>query len=195
MYKNNQMKIKLHMLLIGLVLIGAVNWGTTALGYNLVEILSTTVNKTFKLNIPINNIIYIVVALAAIKLAVDKTTWLPFLGVNVLPSNLIPLTKPPNDTNKKINIKTLPNKKIVYWASLPSIKSESPTGLPDVESAYADYSNSGVIMSNDKGEATIEIKVGSDYIVPSGRVISRHVHYRVLGLPYGMIGEIKTEYY
>ena len=54
MYKNNQMKIKLHMLLIGLVLIGAVNWGATAFGYNLVEILSSTLNKTFNSNIPIN---------------------------------------------------------------------------------------------------------------------------------------------
>ena len=46
MYKNNQMKIKLHMLLIGLVLIGGVNWGTTAFGYNLVEILSSTLNNS-----------------------------------------------------------------------------------------------------------------------------------------------------
>jgi hypothetical protein len=50
-------------------------------------------------------------------------------------------------------------------------------------------------MSNDKGEATIEIKEGSSYIVPSGNVIPKHVHYRVLGLPYGMIGKIETVYY
>ena len=66
MYKNNQMKIKLHMLLIGLVLIGAVNWGTTAFGYNLVEILSSTLNKTFNSNIPINNLAYTIEDLESI---------------------------------------------------------------------------------------------------------------------------------
>jgi hypothetical protein len=74
---------------------------------------------------------------------------------------------------------------------MPSVNSE----IPNVEEAYSDYSNSGVIMSNDKGEATIEIKEGSSYIVPSGKVIPKHVHYRVLGLPYGMIGKIETLYY
>lgn len=191
MYKNIQMKIKLRMLLLAIVFIGAINWGTTAIGYNLVELLSTTLNKTFNSNIPINNIIYIIVALAAIKLASDKTTWLPFLGMGVLPSNLIPLTKPTSDNNKKINIKTYPNKKIAYWTAMPSVNSE----IPDVEEAYSDYSNSGVIMSNDKGEATIEIKEGSSYVVPSGKVIPKHVHYRIVGLPYGMISKIETVYY
>ena len=191
MYKNIQMKMKLHMLLLAIVFIGAINWGATAIGYNLVDLLSNTLNKTFNSNLPINNVIYIIVALAAIKLATDKTTWLPFLGMSVLPSNLIPLTKSSSDNNKKINIKTYPNKKIAYWTAMPSVNSE----IPNVEEAYSDYSNSGVIMSNDKGEATIEIKEGSSYIVPSGKVIPKHVHYRVLGLPYGMIGKIKTIYY
>ena len=191
MYKNIQMKMKLHMLLLAIVFIGAINWGTTVFGYNFVDLLSNTLNKTFNSNLPINNVIYIIVALAAIKLATDKTTWLPFLGMSVLPSNLIPLTKSSSDNNKKINIKTYPNKKIAYWTAMPSVNSE----IPNVEEAYSDYSNSGVIMSNDKGEATIEIKEGSGYIVPSGKVIPKHVHYRVLGLPYGMIGKIETVYY
>lgn len=191
MYKNIQMKMKLHMLLLAIIFIGAINWGTTVFGYNLVDLLSNTLNKTFNSNLPINNVIYIIVALAAIKLATDKTTWLPFLGMSVLPSNLIPLTKSSSDNNKKINIKTYPNKKIAYWTAMPSVNSE----IPNVEEAYSDYSNSGVIMSNDKGEATIEIKEGSGYIVPSGKVIPKHVHYRVLGLPYGMISKIKTIYY
>ena len=60
MYKNIQMKMKLHMLLLAIVFIGAINWGATAIGYNLVDLLSNTLNKTFNSNLPINNVIYII---------------------------------------------------------------------------------------------------------------------------------------
>jgi uncharacterized membrane protein YuzA (DUF378 family) len=181
-------KVSFHMFLILIVIIGAINWGTTAMGYNLVEMLSQFVNKLFNSNISFDKIIYLIVMAAAIYLSTKKETWLPFLGNSVLPNILVPL-KTPSNTNKTIEVMTQPNSKVAYWAALPLGKA------PDVETAYGDYSNSGVVMSDSKGIAKLPILEGSGYIVPNGRMISRHIHYRVLGLPYGMIGKVKTIYY
>ena len=181
-------QVNLRMLLTLIVIIGALNWGTTAMGYNLVQMLSQSLNQLFNSNIYFDKIIYLIVMAAAIYLSTQQDTSLPFLGNSVLPDNLIPL-KSPSNTNKVIEVMTQPNSKIAYWAALPKGKE------PDVEVAYGDYSNSGVVMSDSKGVAKLPILEGSGYIVPTGRKIARHVHYRVLGLPYGMIGKIKTIYY
>jgi len=181
-------QINLRMFLTLIVIIGAINWGTTAMDFNLVKMLSQSLNELFNSNIDFDKIIYLIVMVAAIYLATQRETWLPFLGNSVLPENLIPL-KTPSKTNRVIEVMTQPNSKVAYWAALP--KGDEP----DVEVAYGDYSNSGVVMSDSKGVAKLPILEGSGYIVPNGRKIERHVHYRVLGLPYGMIGKIKTVYY
>ena len=175
---------------MSLVIIGSINWGAHALGYNIVDKLSYTLNRTFKTNTPFNNIIYIIVAMAGLLLAMKRTTWLPFLGKSVLPESLIPLKQPTN-TNVNVSIKTLPNVKIAYWAALN--KGENT----DVRVAYGNYENSGVVMSDDKGNALLPITVGTGYTLPSGVILSRHVHYRIIGYPksYGMIGRVETVYY
>jgi uncharacterized membrane protein YuzA (DUF378 family) len=176
------------MFLTAIVIIGALNWGTTAVGYNLVELLSNNLNGLLKTNYPFDKIIYIIVAICAILLASRRTTWLPFLGKSILPDSLVPL-KIPEKTDMKVKIKTKPNVKIAYWAALP--KGDNP----DVITAYGDFSNSGVVMSDSNGNVELPILAGSGYTVPSGYKIDRHVHYRILGKPYGMMGRIKTKNY
>ena len=178
-------EIKLKMILITLVIIGGLNYGTTAFGYNMIELLSMNINNLFKSDYKINKIIYITIAISAGLLSIKKTTWLPFLGKSVLPATLIPL-KTPSKSNMKVSIKTKPNMKVAYWAALP--KGDNP----DVVTAYGDFSNSGVVMSDSDGIAELPILSGSCYTVPSGRKIGKHVHYRVLGEPYGMIDKINT---
>jgi hypothetical protein len=190
--KNTYLKTKLHMLLLAVVFIGALNWGAVAFGYNLVTELSLSINKLAKTNLPIDKVIYGLVAVCALILASRKTTWLPFLGKSILPSPLVPL-KTPIKSDTKVQIKTWPNSKIAYWASKPN--DTTPDTTPNVEKAYDDYSNSGVVLSNDKGEAELLILAGTDYTTPSGRKISRHVHYRVVGLKYGLMGKVKTVKY
>ena len=176
------------MILIGLVIIGGINWLTTAFNYNLVDILSHYLNNLFNSNIPFDKIVYIIVGLSALFLAFQRSTWLPFLGKSVLPDYNIPLFVPENyDTVVKVN--TIPNSKIYYWAAHDVGKN------PDVVTAYGDFSNSGVVMSDNSGVALLPILSGSGYTVPSGRKIERHVHYRVLGLEYGMMSKIYTQYY
>ena len=183
-------KTRLHMVLMLLVIVGSINWGLVGLfNLNLVDVLSTNLNKLLNTTLPINNAIYVLVAIAGIWLAMNRNTWLPFLGSSVLPANLLQLKKP-EKSDKVVTIQTeMPNTKVVYWASLPK------GDKPPVEEAYSDYSNSGVVMTDDKGKAELPILTGSSYVVPSGKEISRHVHYRLAGLPWGMVGKVMTVNY
>ena len=184
-FKKYYWRTKVRMILIGTVIIGALNWGAEAFGYNLVKMFSDFLNRIFSINFPFDKLIYIDVAVAGILLSMERETWLPFLGTSVLPDSLIPL-KTPEKSDTKITLKTMPNAKIVYWASLP--KGETP----DVITAYGDFSNSGVVVADSDGKAELPILTGSKYKVPSGRIIDRHIHYRIVGLPYGLMSKVKT---
>jgi uncharacterized membrane protein YuzA (DUF378 family) len=184
-----QLKLKVHQIALALVLIGAVNWGTTAFGYNLVEMLHTNLNSLLGMETYSDKIIYVIVTLAALKLMFRMDTWLPFLGYSALPSTFIPLKSMNGDTS--ITVKVRPNTKVAYWSSSKVNKE----GVPDVKEAYNDYSNSGVVMSDASGNAKLIFNKGTSYIVPWGKEIARHVHYREVGFEWGMLGPVKTEYY
>ncbi len=178
----------LRMVLIIIVLVGGVNWGTTAMGFNIVEKINLALSRIFHKRLWIDRVIYVLVAAAAIILAFDRTLWLPFLGETVLPSSLIPLKEQSGST--KIKVKVAPNTKVAYWAALPP--KEAGSNDEPVETAYGKYGNSGVTMSNDEGDATLSFEKGTGYIVPSGRKIDSHVHYRELPEEYGLLGPIRT---
>lgn len=186
---NLYFRYKMYQIALALVLVGAINWGATAFGYNLVEILHTNLNSFLEMETYSNKIIYIIITVAAIKLALKRDTWLPFLGNCVLPGPFIPLKSIEGDTSVTVQVR--PNIKVAYWSSSKVDKE----GVPDVESAYNTYANSGVVMSNAKGVAKLVFNKGTSYIVPNGKEIPRHVHYREIGLQYGMMGPVKTEYY
>lgn len=135
----------------------------------------------------ISKIIYFFTGIFIVLLAIKKQTWLPFLGDTIIPSILMPETKNVGDTT--IKIKIMPNTKVAYWSSLPSTKENI-----SVEKAYGDYSNAGVSKSNNDGYASLTFNKGSGYIVPSGRFIKPHIHYRELYDEYSMIGPVKTIY-
>jgi uncharacterized membrane protein YuzA (DUF378 family) len=184
--------VKLQHLFLVLVFVGALNWGSTAFGYNVVDIVSRNINELCKCNLYLDKIIYVLVALSAVKLILDRDTWLPFLGKNVLPCSLIPMREIKGDTVVTVNVK--PNTRVAYWASLPQ-KSDV---IPDVVTAYGDYSNAGVVMSDATGKAMLVINKGTDYYVPRhlyNKKIKRHVHYRELCDTFGMVKPIKTVQY
>ena len=192
-YKNKKkmykfyLMTKVRMVVTALVIIGAINWGATTLGYNLVEMLSKFINTSLKTDLPIDKAIYILVALCGISLAYKRTTWLPFLGKSILPGNLV-TKQTPAKANKKIKVRVRPNAKVAYWAATGKDKNEQ-----DVFDAYGDNSNSGVVMADDKGVAELPILEGAGYKVPTGKRIPRHVHYRVIG--NSMMDRVRTVYY
>lgn len=184
-------RVKFHMVLMALVIIGAINWGTTAFGYNLVEMLNYQINLFFRRETYFNRVIYVIIALAAIRLAFQQKTWLPFLGYSAFPTRAFIPLKENKNAPIKIQVKVKPNTRVAYWASLHK---DTPD-IPYVDDAYGDFSNSGVVMSDKDGIAILSIKPSTSYIIPSGREIPRHVHYRMLDLPLGMMGNLRTAYY
>ena len=174
------------MILVLLVVVGAFNWGTTAYGYDLVKIFSKSLNNLLSTNIDYYNYIYVIVALAAIVLILNRNTWLPFLGKTVVPGSLFNLHTPPN-ANKVLSVNVKPNSKVIYWAALGNSENQS------VETAYNHYENCGVVMSDNHGVASLLIMDGYGYNTNIGH-INKHIHYRVC-YDRGMMGEVKIIYY
>jgi len=195
------MKTTIRMIAIAAIIAGGINWFAVAFGYNLVDLLNSALSRFFKKHLSLNKVIYFIVGISAIVLAFDRTLWLPFLGESVMPSVLIPLssnsasasTSNSNSSNAstsdrmhvKVNVK--PNTKVAYWAARPGNNPETP-----VADAYDKFDNSGVVMSDASGIATISFEKGTEYTVPSGRQLKSHVHYRELSGEYGMIGPVQT---
>lgn len=177
-----------YKVMILFVLIGSLNSGSTALGYNLIEIFNTFVNNYYP--IPINKIIYLLVTLSAVILMYKRDHWLPFLGKAVLPESLIPLSNNKLKTDRIIKIKVPPNVKVMYWAA-DKMKDDKQ----DVFKAYNGYINSGVVKSNKHGIASLPIKTGNGYIVPNGKQIPRHIHYRYVEEDNGMLSRLETVKY
>jgi uncharacterized membrane protein YuzA (DUF378 family) len=196
---NMWLYTSVRMVLIALVLIGGVNWFAVAFGYNLVEFINRILSNVFRRRLSIDKVIYFIVGVCAIVLAFDRTLWLPFLGESVLPSVLIPVT--PVKTSNTVEVHVAPNTKVAYWSAKPGNNPETPviespfgrpSSLPTVKDAYGKFENSGVVMSDEDGIATLAFEKGTAYVVPSGRQIDSHVHYRELSGEYGMIGPVQS---
>ena len=180
-------KISKHKLAMLLVIAGALNWGLTTFNFNLVEILNSYLNNLVGTTTNLNKFIYITIAIAGLYL-VNRDTFLPFLGKTVIPPSVIPLkTNKFQEDTVVINVK--PNTKVIYWAAKKNKKDK-----PDIWTAYDDYSNSGVVMSNSDGKAVLKLQMGSGYIVPGGKYIKPHVHYRYEHKP-GKLSRIETVFY
>ena len=164
--------IKLRFLLLFFILLGTLNYGFMCFDYNIIYN---------------NKIIYAIIAICGLLILYDRNMWLPFLSPSILPSHVLPLQTPQN-ANLQVSITTQPNTKIVYWAS-------NNKDVTDVSNAYNDYSNSGVVLSDDKGVAILPIVKGNDYIVDNEKIIKKHVHYRLLGGEYEIMGEVNTVNY
>jgi uncharacterized membrane protein YuzA (DUF378 family) len=178
----------MHMFLMALVLIGALNWGLGLFNINAVESIHNGINSLAKSKLPINKVIYGTVAVAALYLAMQRDTWLPFLGRTVMPVQLLVKGEPAQAT-KIITVHVKPHQHVVFWAALP--KGEDAA----VDTAYGDYSNSGLTVADENGKAKLHVIEGTGYVLPSGTHLKRHVHYRVAGLEYGMMGPIRTVFY
>jgi len=179
-----------HLCLV-ILLLATFNYGGIALGYDLIGMIHLKLNELLKLETYTDKIIYTIIILAGIKIFIKKTLWLPLLNETVFPSLAFVQTVTKKSGDVSVPIKVTPNARVAYWASSPQ-KSDN---IPDVITAYGDYSNSGIAISDKNGDANLLIDSGSSYSVPSGRVISKHIHYRELDLDYGMLGPVKTVSY
>jgi hypothetical protein len=184
-------KSLIRMILTSFIIIGALNYGFTAVDYNLIEMGNNKLDQYLNKKSYFNIILYSMIAISGIVLMFQTTTWLPFLGPCAFPSRGLIPNKINLSGTKKIKVNVKPNTRVAYWASLPV----PGNNKPDVEDAYDDFSNSGVVTSNSNGVAELLIEPGTSYVVPFGKEIPKHVHYRELDNRLGMMGELKTVYY
>lgn len=181
---------KINIIIIFIVLIGSFNWGATAFEYNLVDMLSTSIDDLTGRTLHIDKFIYLLVAFSGLLLGFKRDVWLPFLSKTVIPESIIPLKKP--NTNlplMTLQIKTKPNTKVVYWAAMNKDNSNL-----NVKQAYNNYENSGVIISDNNGFANLTFVSSNQYNLPSGIRLPRHIHYREF-TDNNMLGPLKTVYY
>ena len=173
---NQKLSINLFRITMFLVLLGAVNWGLVAVfDFDLVGAFSSIFG--YGARDTISRIIYLIVAMSAIVLMIQRDTYLPFLGRTVVPQPLNDYI-PTGDLITK-NIENLPaNVKVVYWAALPSDKVvENP------EDAYGNYSNQGVTTTDANGKATLSVQKPASYKIPASYdpfkgTLAPHIHYR-----------------
>ena len=168
--------IKLHMIAIILVLIGSLNWFIIGLGYS--NIIASIFSKYDKF-------IYILVGISAIYLAVNRDTYLPFLGWSAFPGHALKVSSP-NKSNLAIRVPAYEHAlKVVYWASNPGKEI-----INNPISAYTNTSNFGVSDVEQDGTAVLHFECPQQYKV-YGRTLDKHIHYRSI-MKDGMLSPIET---
>lgn len=131
--------------------------------------------------------VLLISSIAAIMyLALDRTTYLPFLGEAVFPTALL-IPQTPKDSTFLVNVKVKAGAShVIYWAA------ESGAGLvPNPYDAYGNYSNAGVVKASVTGDAVLPVRCPARYKVPSGKTLPKHVHYRAM-YQSGIVGPVET---
>lgn len=164
-----------------LVLIGAINWGLIGFfDFNIVEFINQKLTGDDK---TLSKIVYIIVGLSAIGLF-KRDNLLPFLGRAVYPCPNLK-EKIPDHADSKITVKVSPNSNVIYWAAEKNNKK-----LDNPWTAYDKYGNSGVVKSDENGNAVLRFKFPAEYAVPGRGTLPPHVHYRVCNK--GMMSRVET---
>jgi hypothetical protein len=167
---------------------------------NIVVLLFTIIFGLFVILTPSTNMIIklltIIVVICALILAINRDTYLPFLGKTVMPSSLIFAEKTPQGAN--VNYTILLNNakdgtKVIYWGANSSDKNEIKTNPLE---AYNNYVNAGVsTVSN--GKAKITFFCPDKYQVEHlgfKSTIKRHIHYRLQCPETGIMSSVLTIY-
>lgn len=138
-------------------------------------------------------VLYFLVALATFYNITRRDFYLPFLGHSVHPCNVL-TPKTPHSANLSITVHNLtPNVNVVYWASdvVDPIHPDKVVETP--WDAYDKYANSGVALTNDNGTCVLKIRKPSQYKIPMGFKLKKHVHFREC-IGKGMLGPVRTKY-
>ncbi len=182
---------ELHIYLLAIVVFMSIEMMFFSLtDISIIDIITQLINNLLNTNFYFKDYVYIVAGIAGLLIALKRDNWLPFLGRSVFPHSILQQQTPTQATQEiTVNVK-VPNAKVIYWASKDTQNETTP-----VFEAYDDFSNAGVAMSNAQGNAVLKVQKSTGYIVPSGKYIKRHVHYRLAKDEYSMLGSVNTAYY
>jgi uncharacterized membrane protein YuzA (DUF378 family) len=171
---------KLFLYAMVLLIVGALNW--LIIGVAGVNVLEKLVGKV------VARILYVLVGLAALAVAFNRDTYLPFLGETVMPCSIMPQHIPKGaDTSLTVNVR--PGATVLYWAAEP--ETEGLKKIGDWRKAYLKFMNAGVVKANAQGDAVLLVRAPQPYTVPWKGRLEPHVHFRVCG-DDGMLARIKT---
>lgn len=137
-----------------------------------------------------NNVLVAAIGISSLYLGTQRDFYLPFLGQTVMPMpSESRISNPISVVLTGLPART----KVVYWASLPN-----QSVVSDHILAYGDYTNSGVTLSDDKGEAIVQVSCPAPYNVKQfgilNKTIPQHVHYRYELATKGMLSSVRTKY-
>ena len=159
--------IKLDMFLTFMILLGAINYLFIAFRQNIFSVFGR-----WKI------IFYVIIAFAAFR-KLKLETFLPFLDNTAFPLDTLSKTYPVDPNAELVLTDLPPNKIVVYWAASEADQVDQEDEGP--QEAYGDYSNSGIVQSNERGEAKLLLRCPKRYRV--GKLLKynlpKHVHYRV----------------
>ena len=165
-----------------LVVIGGLVWGGIGLfGVNVVAVI-------FGRGV-LANLVYVLVGIATIVVAVDRASYLPFLGETVMPCSLLS-DREPEHADASVEVNGLePGTKVLYWATEPA--TEGLARIVDWRRAYLEFANAGVTTADQAGRATLRVRRPQPYTVPIAGRREAHVHWRACG-EGGMLGPVRT---
>jgi hypothetical protein len=140
----------------------------------------------------------IIVIICALLLAINRDTYLPFLGKTILPTNIIVQNKTPPGANIDYTISLNGIKdgtKVIYWGAQSVDEVKKNIDISPIE-AYNNYTNSGVsIVSN--GNAKITFFCPTKYQVNNFGIkmnLKKHIHYRLQCPETGILSSVMTLY-
>ena len=135
----------------------------------------------------VTKIVAFLVICIALYFGMQRDTYLPFLYCSAFPHTLIKDVHVPPHANVSsvIKVDAPDGTRVAYWAAV-----SSNTIFPDPYKAYANYSNTGVAEVKN-GKATLMFSCPSQYVVPWGMTLEKHVHYRII-YNGGMMSRVNT---
>jgi hypothetical protein len=126
--------------------------------------------------------------ISLVLLLFNRDTYLPFLSENFLPEIFLDIKeRKPKKADKFVRVQVEPNSKVLYWAADPG--KEVSTNW---KKGYGKFENSGIIISDNKGNAVIPIECPNRYIVHGYKILPKHVHYRVYNKDNQMLSRVYT---
>jgi hypothetical protein len=173
---NKYLQVALYAFAMVLLVLGGIKLG-------IVGLTSTLSIQGYK----VPTVFLLLVGFAALCVGMVRDFYLPFLGETLVPCSVLEV-KAPDNADASVTVLVTPGRKVLYWAAEP--ENESLHTLLNWRSAYLEYKNAGVALSDSDGHAVLKVRKPQGYSVPT-RVLPPHVHYRVCG-DEGFLGPVRT---
>jgi hypothetical protein len=174
----NSTDVYMHMIAIILIL-------AFTIFYGLLIIISPNVYMIVKL-------MSIIVLIAAIYIAANRNTYLPFLGYTAIPPSVFQHEMIPAGYNVSYVLSldgVADDTYVLYWGAMTSRDALSCGDTSKCKEmlrknpidAYGDYSNTGIVRAKD-GKATLYFNCPDKYQVGNimKKTLERHIHYRLI---------------